>query len=80
MASLAALLAEVVAGQKLLRRQRVVDGSLAHNTEAIGRDLNRGYGPGRAAPALVDWLGYVITPDVTEIVRLSQRTSLKRGF
>lgn len=71
MSSLTALLAEIVAGQKLLRRQRVVDRSLAHNTKTVGRDLNRGYGPGRATPALVDWLRYVITPDVAEIIGLA---------
>lgn len=68
-AALTPVLPGIVTGQKVLWRQYVLDGSFAHNTEPVGGHLDRGYDPGCAAPALVDWLRNVVSPDFADVVR-----------
>lgn len=68
-AALTPVLPGAVTGQKVLRRQYVLDGSFAHDAEPVGGHLDRGYHPGRAAPALVDRLRNVVSPDFADVVR-----------
>lgn len=58
----AALLSSVVTREQMLRAQLYVFGTLAHDRESVGRDVGRGYGPGRAAPSLIVNAGYVPWP------------------
>lgn len=72
MAALTTLLAVYAAGQQVLRGQLVVDRPFAHDTETVVGHLDRGYGPGRTAPSLVDRLGNVFRPHFAGIVRSRQ--------
>jgi len=80
MAALTSLLVEIIARQQVLRRQHIVDRAFAHDSETIGGHLDRGYGPGCAAPALVDRPRDVFSPDFTGVIRPPQLTPLERGF
>jgi len=69
MAALTSLLVEIIARQQVLRRQHVADRSFTHDSETVGGHLDCGYGPGRAAPALVDRLRDVFSPNFAGVVR-----------
>jgi len=79
MTTLTSLLVLIVARQQVLRGQYVADRAFAHDSETVSGHLNSGYGPGCAAPALVDWLRDVFAPDFTGIVRPAQITPLECG-
>jgi len=70
--ALAALLAVYVAGQQMLHGQRVADRPFAHDTEPVVGHLDRGYGPRRTAPSLVDRLRNVLSPYAADVVRPRQ--------
>lgn len=80
MAALTSLLVEIIARQQVLRWQHVADRAFAHDSETVGGHLDRGYGPGRAAPTLVDRPRDVFSPDFAGVVRPPQLTLLERGF
>lgn len=78
MAAVAALLVVVVARQQVLRRQQVADQPLAHDAVPVGRDLGRGHGPRRAAPALVDGRRDVFSPDFAQVIGSRQGSASER--
>jgi len=80
MTTLTTLLIEVVARQQVLRRQHVTDSAFAHDSETVGGHLDRGYSPGRTAPALVDRLRDVFSPYFAGVIRSPQITPLECGF
>lgn len=46
----------------MLGAQLHILGAFAHDRESVGRDVGRGYGPGRTAPSLIVDAGYVARP------------------
>lgn len=60
----AALLFPVIAREQMLGAQLHILDAFAHDRESVGRDVDRGYGPGSTAPSLIADAGYVARPDI----------------